>query len=463
MIIFKGNIPKKYFFMAGTAILVGMLVLGFGGGKKAETIKVVQANVVQEVSVTGKTKARNEVELGFNISGRVARSFVHVGDFAARGRLLAELDISSELATLSKERATLLEAEADYNEQGKNIALAVMEGYSTSDNAVRNKADQFFKTPRDNPQFEVKFNDGNFTHYFNVPSELVLELNQTRKSLEGLLTVWQAELVQMDFKNSNQFSNLAIERMNTVSNFLNKVAYSINSFAPNEFAYESTVVGYKTAIDSARSTVATAKEKISSISSQEAKVSQIKSSIRSLEAELSKSKIIAPFSGTVTKQEAKQGQIAKAGEPLITMISESDMYIEANVSEINIAKISLGNKAKIEFDALPGEIFEGAVVFIDPAETIVDGVANYKVRVEILAMDPRIKSGLTTNINIETERREGVLAIPVYAVVKEGDKSFVQKLEGGQVIRVEVTTGLLGRDGNIEIISGLNEGDELSY
>ncbi len=461
MFIFGRKITKKYFLILGVVVLAVFLMIGLNGKEKKEIAFVVRADLIQEVNITGKTKARDEVDLGFDIGGRVARSFVEVGDYIRQGTLIAELDNTSQLALISKEKAVLTEAEADYKDQGKNIALAIMDGYSTSDNAVRNKVDQFFKQPKENPQFEVKFDDGNFTHYFKVPSEVALELNTTRRSVERLLNEWKAELSLVTPDNAGQFSYKAIERMNTVSLFIDRVAYAINSFAPAEYQYESTVTGYKTAVDSARSTVATAKKSISTIGGVEAKLSQTKSSVSSLEADLYKTRIVAPFSGTVTLQEAKVGGIAKAGETLISMISESDMYIEANVSEINISKLNIGNIAKIVFDALPEEVFEGTVVFIDPGETIVDGVANYKVRIELQKMDERIKSGLTANINIETDYMGDALSIPIFAVTKKDGKSFVKKIEGGEVSETEITTGLIGKGGIVEVVSGLLEGDRV--
>lgn len=456
------KIPKKYFVIVGI-VLLGAAYFGLKDEEQRKTVIVAKSDIVQEVSVTGKTKARNEVDLGFDMGGRVSRVNTDVGKFVQRGQVLAELDISSELASISKEKSLLSEEEANWSEQGKEIALSIMEAYSVTDNAVRNKIDQFFKTPRDNPYFEVKFTDGNYTHYFNVPSDVVIDLNSERRSIEGILKSWQSEITKINSSNAGDFSNSAISKMNTVSNFLNKVAYAINSFAPADFNYESTVTGYKTSVDTARSTVATAKEKISSISGQEARVSQIKSSIQSLEAGLSKSKIFAPFSGTVTEQNAKLGQVAKAGEALISIISQGDMYIEANVSEINIAKVALQNKAKVEFDALPGEVFLGRVVFIDPAETIVDGVSNYKVRIDLENVDARVKSGLTANIKIETGLKTGVLTIPAYAIIKENEKSFVNKLVNGAVTKVEVQTGLAGSDGSVEILNGISEGEVVEF
>lgn len=461
----KRFLTKKYIISAVVLVLV---VVGFvvtRGGQKLETATVARATVVQEVVVTGKTKAQNEVELGFDTSGRVARSLVGVGDRVAAGQLIAELDISADLAALAKERALLAENETNRGTEGEKIESAIREAYSAADNAVRNKADQFFKTSRTNPVFEVKFSDGNYIHYFNIPAELAVELNNLRREAEVVLNKFQVVLVNLNAQNSADTANIAVGYMNSISSFLNRVAYAVNSFTPAEFTYESTVTGYKTAIDSARTSVATAREGIlNANNATSARVDQTGFSITALEANLRKSRIVAPFTGTVTRQDAKIGQIATAGTALVSIISESDLYIEANVSEINIGKVAVGNTVEIEFDAYPGEKFPGTITFIDPGETVVDEVVNYKIRIELAQSDERIKSGLTAAATIASARKDDVLAIPIYAVSRENGRLYANKIvdEKGTTERVELTVGIIGSDGMVEILSGLLESDTIT-
>ena len=147
------------------------------------------------------------------------------------------------------------------------------------------------------------------------------------------------------------------------------------------------------------------------------------------------------------------------------------MYIEANVSEVNISKIKIGNEVKIEFDSEPGVIYVGKVSYIDPAETLVDGVVNYKIRVEIedsKTEEPKdlgqIRSGLTANLQIETAREVDVLAIPNFTIVERDGKKYVNKIiSPKESVEVEVETGLVGSDGLIEIKSGLIESDVVEF
>ena len=162
-------------------------------------------------------------------------------------------------------------------------------------------------------------------------------------------------------------------------------------------------------------------------------------------------------------QEAKVGGAVSAGETLISIISQDNMYVEANISEINIGKIAVGNPAQITFDAFPREEFAGEVAYIEPGDVIIDGIVNYKIRINLKTPDPKIKSGLTANIKVETFKKENVLTVPLYAVIKEEDKDFVSKIFGQKSQKISVTLGVSGNDGLVEVLNGLDEGDLVEF
>ena len=89
----------------------------------------------------------------------------------------------------------------------------------------------------------------------------------------------------------------------------------------------------------------------------------------------------SPQTGLVTTQDAKVGQIVNPGRTLVTVISDSNMEIEGYVSEINIAKVKIGDPVSIYFDAFPDNEYAGTVTYIEPSEVLIDGVVNYKVSI----------------------------------------------------------------------------------
>ena len=88
---------------------------------------------------------------------------------------------------------------------------------------------------------------------------------------------------------------------------------------------------------------------------------------------------------------------------MVSLIADNSLEVDADVPEIDIGKISTGDTVSMTLDAFPGETFTGKVFYIDPAETILSGVVDYLVKVSFDKNDPRVKSGLTANLDITTE------------------------------------------------------------
>jgi multidrug efflux pump subunit AcrA (membrane-fusion protein) len=141
--------------------------------------------------------------------------------------------------------------------------------------------------------------------------------------------------------------------------------------------------------------------------------------------------------------------------------STGEYKIEANVPEVDVAKVAVGDPARVTLDAYgSAEFFPATISAIDPAETVIEGVPTYTVTLRFDQKDERIKSGMTANIDIRTDQREGVLYIPARAVLTDADgRRFVRVPDGLATRDVPVEVGLRGSDGRIEILSGLSEGD----
>jgi HlyD family secretion protein len=150
-----------------------------------------------------------------------------------------------------------------------------------------------------------------------------------------------------------------------------------------------------------------------------------------------------------------------AQSPVFSVISAGDFEVIANIPEVDIARVAVGNTARVTLDAYSqDEVFLATVSEIDPAERIIDGIATYQVTLTFNAEDPLIRSGMTANISIETTRKEDTVFIPERAIVNNDGKKTVRLLNADQTItEKEVTTGLRGLLGTIEIISGLSGGE----
>lgn len=149
-------------------------------------------------------------------------------------------------------------------------------------------------------------------------------------------------------------------------------------------------------------------------------------------------------------------------KPIITILGKGDFEIEVDVPESDIIKIAAGNPVNITLDAYGDEVpFKGNVVFIDLAQTNIQGVVYYKVLVAMEKTDKEIKPGMTANVDILTAEKQGVLYVPIRSVKEDAQKQqYVEILKNGQPEKVVVKTGMRGDQG-IEITSGLAEGQEI--
>ncbi len=184
------------------------------------------------------------------------------------------------------------------------------------------------------------------------------------------------------------------------------------------------------------------------------------------EEDLEKTILRAPMSGTLSRKNVEIGEDVNAGGTAtggsFEMISDQKFKIDANIAEVDIGKIKVGTKVKITLDAVgAGETFDGEIVRIDPVETVIQDVIFYKTEILINSEDERIKPGMTANVEIIINERKQVITVPEKAVLSDGDKKIVREQVAGKVVNIPVQTGIRDIQGNIEILSGLKEGQEI--
>ncbi|OHA88974.1 MAG: hypothetical protein A3C70_00490 [Candidatus Zambryskibacteria bacterium RIFCSPHIGHO2_02_FULL_43_14] len=488
-------IKTKRRYAVLTTLALFMIVIWFnifGFQSQTVIVKAERGTVEEEVLVTGKTRSRQEVDLGFEVGGKISTLNVQIGSPVISGDTLIKLDQSSFRASLRKAEAKLTEALVELESAQGEIENAyqthstnVKNAYTKADDAVRNDVDQFFTNSRTSQaMFNPSIEDSGLTYSGGISQTTKSELSWKRVEIEKLLTEW--ELSQKNLGKGENLSDayqLAQNNLHTVRDFLDDVALAINSLGSIGFQYDATIQGYKNTVSEARNKVnmalsdmivsrdklgsapkTTSETEYNKVLIEEARVESLRADVSSIEADLAKTVIHSPISGIVTKLEVEKGEIVNSGAILISVISEKELQVEANVSEINIGKLAVGNQVIITLDAFPSETYDGEIFYIDPGETIIDRVPTYKISVKFNdPTKPELRSGLTANLSIVTRKVEEVIKVPLYVVEKQGDKHFVKiKIGNGDNIeKKEIIVGLQGKDGSIEVISGLSEGEEI--
>jgi len=220
---------------------------------------------------------------------------------------------------------------------------------------------------------------------------------------------------------------------------------------------------------------------------------------------LSRTTIYAPMSGTISLLNVELGERVvgtqqMAGTEILRVANLNNMEVEVDVNENDIVKVNIGDTTIVEVDAYLKKQFKGIVTEIanSAAGTLAaDQVTNFKVKVRIIeesyadlteekpeAYSP-FRPGMTATVDIITDKRESSIAVPISAIVIKTDTSSVKKTYGNKTVTTNTSSSVeeekfecvfvnensiaklrvvktgIQDDTNIEIVSGLKEGDKI--
>lgn len=172
--------------------------------------------------------------------------------------------------------------------------------------------------------------------------------------------------------------------------------------------------------------------------------------------------IVAPISGTITAQSVKVGDIIAAGTIVTTVSNTSEYEFKIPVDELDISKISMDKKVLVTIDAISeteNAPIVGRISKIPLEGVTVGGVTDYYVTIAIPETDG-LRISMNASAEIILDEKNDVLMLPIEALEKENGKTYVQVVKNGTANKTEITTGI-SNSAYIEVINGLNEGDEV--
>ncbi len=223
---------------------------------------------------------------------------------------------------------------------------------------------------------------------------------------------------------------------------------------------EKAELAYKVAREAYQSALASAKElqvREQEIKAGESAIVQAKSALRSAEAVRDKAIIRAPFDGVVATINIHEGEGVAMGIPLLYLVDDSDLYIEAPFDEANAGQISLHQKTRIEFDAYQGKVFMGEVFEISPVISISkEFTRTFMVKVKILD-EGNFIPGMSADVTVIVSEKDNVLYVPSESLIRD---EYAYVVEGNRAVRRPVTIGI-GNWETKEIVSGLQEGETI--
>ncbi len=228
---------------------------------------------------------------------------------------------------------------------------------------------------------------------------------------------------------------------------------------------ESTENSFSSAWAEKKAQEALYSAELQSLKAAEAQIAQSNSAVALAKVNLSRAEIRSPIDGIVISRNVDIGQTVAASfqSPILFVITKdlSRMEITTNVSEADIGNVKTSKEMTFRVDAYPDRIFMAKVKENYMAPTIVQNAVYYSVVASVDNREMFLRPGMRADVWIETVHKENVLLIPSGLVKEKGDIKYVEVWERGKVKQKEVKTGLKGTDGVIEILSGLDESDNL--
>jgi HlyD family secretion protein len=188
-------------------------------------------------------------------------------------------------------------------------------------------------------------------------------------------------------------------------------------------------------------------------------VTHAEAQLKQAQYKLEQATLAAPIAGTVAAVNATAGASIGASSNPVRIADLSRLQIKTQVSELDRARLQVGQTVQVKLEALSGKTLAGKVVEISPTGASSNGVVNYATTVELTGADASAAAGMTATLSIVTASKQGVLIVPNAAIRTVGNRKLVSVLRDDDTVNVPVTTGLTDGSRTEVTAADLKEGD----
>jgi RND family efflux transporter MFP subunit len=150
-----------------------------------------------------------------------------------------------------------------------------------------------------------------------------------------------------------------------------------------------------------------------------------------------RARVTSPMGGVVIKRGVEPGDMVtsgvssfNAGTVLFTVADLKSLIIRVNLNEVDIAKVHVGQPARISLDAYPQKIFSGKVTFVAPSAELVEKIKVFKIEVTLDELGEAFRTGMSANVEILGEKRDKAVSIPLEALQKREGQTVAYRLKG---------------------------------
>lgn len=383
-----------------------------------ETASLETGDLNVVISAVGKVRTNQTTSLSFGTTGTVSEVNVAVGDTVKAGDTLAALEQTSLPQSVILAQADLADAQKaldDLATEADQSRVKAMQDIVTYEEAVR----------------DAQYTLDNFT----IPSNMAqYDAVEGIAAMKAILD--KARVAFEPYKYLSSGDQEREERLET----LNEAQADYNT-AVKRLQYEYDLEVAQANLDKARKDYETWKD-----GPQDADVKAAEAKVAAAEATLAKDHIEAPFAGIITAAAVKVGdQITEETRDTVAfrMDDLNSLYVDLDVSEVDINQVKEGQAATLVFDAISGKTYHGQVTEVAWTGVSNSNVVNYNVTVRLDDADDAVRPGMTAEVDITTADLQDILLVPNQAIQMENDQTVVYVMKpDGQLASVPVTLGL---------------------
>ena len=499
-------------------ILIALAIGGYAWYQKTRsasgavqyvTSPAATTTVVSTVTGTGQVESTDQVDIKPVADGQLVSVPVQLNQQVAKGQTLGIVDQTSAANTVAQAKASLQQAQANYDNLMAGATSNSIQAQQLAIQAAQlalDQAKQSFSNTKAAQQLAVNkaltsmLNDSlTATPSNNLSTASVTVSGNYSGTTQGSYTISTYESGSGQYYSSSGLGsgNAIIQRgiAQPIGNGLYisfgstgtidpSTTWTINlpntqgsSYLNDLNAYNTAIQNQQQALQQAQNAIDNAQNALdkannsyqttiapptdASIASAKAQITSAQAQLDNAETSYQNTILTAPFNGTVAALDFKVGDKITAGTTFATIITNQQLA-QVTLNEVDVAKVKLGQKATLTFDAVNGLQITGTVAEVDTIGTVSQGVVSYGVQIAMDTGDPRIKPGMSVSANIVTAVAPDALAVPSSAIkANPSGGSYVQILgPNGQPQNIAVTTGI-SDDTNTVITSGLTAGQQI--
>ena len=489
--------------------LIIILLIGYWGYKKITntsgeiryvTSVVEKGTIISSVDGTGQVSASSQVDLKAKASGDIVFIGVKGGQKVSAGTLIAQIDakdaqkslrdaeLNLQNAQLSLEKLKIQNSDANmnsdlvkvYNDSFNTTSSTFLDLVSTLDgiNTILGQVNLSDNSARSSGNIAVNYRNQAETLYYQARDAIdksetdfrLLNRNSPKSDIENIVdeTCTATKILADTIKSTKNFVDYLAQDTGEPSGYVS----SKNTLS----TYTNTINADLSSLLSSQADIKSSKDALPNadldMQSSELSVQQKKNALQDLKDALSDYYVRAPFDGTIASVPVEKSDSISSGTVVASLITKKQIA-EIPFNEVDVAKIKVGEKTTLTFDAIPDLTISGEVAEIDSVGTVSSGVVNYNVKISFDTQDDRIKPSMSVSAAIITDMAQDVLAIPSSAVKSKNGSSYVEIFDTALAEPVAGTQGSLSKvlpkqqtvtigisdDTSTEIISGLKEGD----